>query len=193
MKNFLELYKELEGAVRDNTDLGSVLDYENTLEGVDYERLKVCRIIRNYVQHNSDGESFLAATPEMAGFLNKLIKQISSNTKKVRSVYSRVKALEINEPILNFFINTYDKKLNWFPVVDNGKLVAIIDKEMVFEAIGKKKTESLTIADAFTKKILKESLAAGKFYERDDDATNIDYDAYNIVVEKNIYQGIIYI
>lgn len=68
LEKFLEAYKELEQILRE--DNVSVLDYENSLSEADKEKLKVCRIIRNYASHND--KKFVTCTKEQIKFLEEL-------------------------------------------------------------------------------------------------------------------------
>ena len=64
---FLDEYKTLEGILTKN-NLGTVLDYENNLpEGKDKNKLKLCRIIRNYIVH--EDAKFIVPSTEMVKFI----------------------------------------------------------------------------------------------------------------------------
>lgn len=69
---FLEQYKSLEQILR--TTYGadmSVLNYESKMDTSDSDRLRICRIVRNFLQHNSDAKDFIRPTEAM---LNHLLK-----------------------------------------------------------------------------------------------------------------------
>ena len=75
---FLEEYKKLETAIRNETG-STVLDYENTMQQDLAEKIKVCRIMRNYAQHNADYVRFLAATADMCDFLRDMTKNVEKD------------------------------------------------------------------------------------------------------------------
>lgn len=75
ISQFLAAYRSLETALRTvHPDL-AIRDYEAKLlvgspeEADRGDKLKVCRILRNYAQHNADGMTFIAASPVMTEFL----------------------------------------------------------------------------------------------------------------------------
>ena len=70
---FLESYRNLENELRyDNL---SVLDYENSLKDSNkQEKLKLCRITRNYLSHQDT--CFVEASKEMINFVDSLTTEI---------------------------------------------------------------------------------------------------------------------
>ena len=54
---FLQKYRALEQSL--NPLHMSVLEFESTLSQDDSEALKLCRIMRNYIVHHPNGESFV--------------------------------------------------------------------------------------------------------------------------------------
>lgn len=85
VKAFLQSYSLLEETLKEKTGQ-SILDYENTLNrSNEAEKLKVCRILRNYASHHQDGVQFLSL-PEMTKFLeseNLQFKSIHVTVEKV--------------------------------------------------------------------------------------------------------------
>ena len=62
INKFLEAYKKLETEIRLLNPNDTIYDYENRLSEKDSlkaEKLKVCRINRNFIQHNADGDKFV--------------------------------------------------------------------------------------------------------------------------------------
>lgn len=75
-EKFLEQYKRFESALRDTNTADTVLDYENSLQtdpvnSDTYDKLKTCRIIRNYIQHHPDGAKMFPASSQMTEFIKK--------------------------------------------------------------------------------------------------------------------------
>ena len=91
---FLEEYKKLETAIRNETG-STVLDYENTMQQDLAEKIKVCRIMRNYAQHNADYVRFLAATADMCDFLRNMTKDVEKDRLRAGDKCKKLQALTL--------------------------------------------------------------------------------------------------
>ena len=96
---FLETYKKLEAEIRLLNPNDTVYDYENRLLESDpakAEKLKVCRINRNFIQHNADGSEFMRlVSDKWISFLEQEANAIHSKNDLVKKhIY---KATPINE------------------------------------------------------------------------------------------------
>lgn len=119
---FLDAFKELETELR---GLGlSVLDYENNLpDGTEKERLKICRIIRNYLSHQD--KKFVTASEEMIKFISDLALNARRKTHIVANDLIRQKTVKSNEYLKN--ILPLLVKIN-VPVEDvNGQIIYLLD------------------------------------------------------------------
>lgn len=114
---FIEKYKELEGILR-NSDSLSILQYEETLSASDMERLRICRQIRNYVQHHDDGSIFLTATPAMTVFLESLIQSENAKRGMVKDKLYRLSPLSYDDTLGSGLERYANSKREWMPVVD---------------------------------------------------------------------------
>lgn len=114
---FIEKYKELEGILR-NSDSLSILQYEETLSASDMERLRICRQIRNYVQHHDDGSIFLTATPAMTAFLESLIQSENAKRGMVKDKLYRLSPLSYDDTLGSGLERYANSKREWMPVVD---------------------------------------------------------------------------
>ena len=95
-EKFLNAFKRLENAVVNSSTLNenysrcaSVLDYENILMESDKEKgekLKVCRIIRNYHSHHEDGSKLFPASKAMTDFLDKEAESLEKQELTVEKV-----------------------------------------------------------------------------------------------------------
>lgn len=98
-KEFLDAYRRLEDAISHGTKLKAttVLSYENTLSDQGdteaSEKLKVCRIVRNYMTHHADGTTFLSATPKMTAFIGKQAEKIAALETTAGNVAKRAPVL----------------------------------------------------------------------------------------------------
>ena len=118
---YLEKYKKLEELLKQSQGFHDSIfeletSYNNSKEG---EKLKLCRLVRNYLQHNTD--VFIEPTEEMIKFLDSEIFEIESKFLRVKDQYIRSKAisedLTFKEAIL--LLNTK----NFLPVVNKDNLV----------------------------------------------------------------------
>lgn len=88
---FFAAYRGLETTLRCLQPNATVFDYENKLltsgnsnDAARGDKLKVCRILRNYAQHNADGPAFVAASPAMIQFLDSESERLSEALDTVR-------------------------------------------------------------------------------------------------------------
>lgn len=120
--DFLQQFKILEELLNRVYDGMRVLDFENTLSGDDAEKLKLCRIVRNYIQHHSDGMSFTEPTARMVDFLKTLCVSLRAKEQTVKDIMTPVYPFRFGKIKMNAvgkkFINT---GRCWFPVVDENK------------------------------------------------------------------------
>lgn len=134
---FLNSYRALETELR--FDEKSVLDYENELvanQDPVAEKLKVCRIMRNYMAHNDT--IFLSPSSAQIKFLDRTVDEIRKKSHTVKDEMKRVQLIKPTETI-----KTIVKKLDRNPIipmeVTNG--IYLIDKDIIVHqlALGNKK------------------------------------------------------
>lgn len=132
---FLEAYKGLENELKAN---GLVpLDFENKMsEGTDKERLKVCRIMRNYISHND--VNFLCATLDQIKFIEGLSDKLRKAAHCVKDDMKRVKTIKPTEPLKNIIA-----ALDRYPIVpiETKAGIYLVDKDILIHqmAQGNKK------------------------------------------------------
>lgn len=114
-QNFLEKYKELEGILR-SSDTPSVLQYEETLNTNDTESLRICRQIRNYMQHHENGTQFLTATTAMVNFIHDLIQSENSKNGIAKDRLYRLPAIKPDDTIEDAFGKFLKYEREWLPV-----------------------------------------------------------------------------
>ena len=114
---FLENYKELEKTLAlIGTD---VLNYENIFtNSEDSNKLKLCRMTRNYLQHNND-QSFIEPTDKMIKFLENLNKSLLAKTETNGKKMVKTDKIKID-------IN--DRLDEVLPILAKYKLLLIYDK-----------------------------------------------------------------
>ena len=129
---FLDAFKELETELR---GLGlSVLDYENNLsDGTNKEKLKLCRIIRNYLSHQD--KKFVTASEEMIKFISDLALNIRRKGNIVANELIRQKTVKSTEYLKNVLPLIVKSSV---PVVDkNDQVVYIITNDEYLKWLNK--------------------------------------------------------
>jgi hypothetical protein len=74
---FIEVYKSIESIIRElypDIPEASFKWYEDQQTNIEYSnKLRLCRNIRNFIQHNKGYETFIDVTPEMQFFIEKVL------------------------------------------------------------------------------------------------------------------------
>ena len=125
---FLENYKELEKTLAlIGTD---VLNYENIFtNSEDSNKLKLCRMTRNYLQHNND-QNFVEPTDKMIKFLENLNKSLLAKTETNGKKMVKTDKIKVD-------IN--DRLDEVLPILAKYKLLLVYDKN-AFKGIYKTST-----------------------------------------------------
>ena len=135
-EKFLDAFRALDSELKDQSS--TVLDFENSLKdgSTEKEKLKVCRIMRNYMAHNDT--TFLTASNEQIKFLDAQTAEILKRAHLVKDEVKRVKEIKSTEPIKNV-IAALDK----FPIapIFDKKGIYLVDKDILIHqlAAGAKK------------------------------------------------------
>ena len=133
-EKFLDAFRALDTELK--SDGSTVLDYENSLDTLGQERLKVCRIMRNYMAHNDT--TFLSTTNEQIKFLEDQVTEIRKKAHTVKDEMKRVKTIKATAPIKDV-IASIDK----FPIapIETKTGLYLVDKNNLIHqlAIGNKK------------------------------------------------------
>ena len=148
---FIESYNEFEILLRKEKEMPP-LEYEEHLPPEDMNKLKICRICRNYIQHN--GKDFVIPTEAMVSFIKSLASKIESEITSVKDNMSRVKPLTPKDNITDAAKRL--ERLPFVPVVENDVCIGVITDETIRKACAKN-----------TKKIKDMSLSSIKYTKRD--------------------------
>lgn len=172
---FLDAFRALDSELKDQGS--TVLEYENSLKdgSVEKEKLKVCRIMRNYMSHNDT--TFLTASTEQIKFLDAQTEEVLKRAHLVKDEMKRVKPLKATAPIKDI-IAALDK----FPVcpLETKAGIYLVDKDILVHQLagGAKKIAvpaKLPKYKITTKMTKIEDLTSGTY----------------LVIEKDAYIGII--
>ena len=131
---FIALYKELESLVPEN-----VFSFENTLTGPEQKKLQICRLSRNFLQHEDNHSGFIEATQEQIAFLEQLVYQLKTKDgicKDVMTSLAKYGCVCDTDTILKAAETLSKKKKHCIPVVAQDKtLKGFVAAEDIVQAI----------------------------------------------------------
>ena len=176
-EKFLDAFRALDTELKDQGS--TVLEYENSLKegSVEKEKLKVCRIMRNYMSHNDT--TFLTASNEQIKFLDGMTEEVLKRAHLVKDEMKRVKTLKATAPIKDV-IAALDK----FPVcpIETKAGIYLVDKDILVHQL----------ASGAKKIVVPAKLPKYKTTNKMEKIENLSNGTY-IVLDKNTYIGIIII
>lgn len=127
--NFLDTFSVLDSELK--LENNTILEFENSLDSNSQEKLKVCRIMRNYMSHND--VTFLSVTNEQIKFLNSLTLNIRKKSHIVSDEMKRIKPIKSTELIKNIIMQIVK-----FPIVPiETKLGNLVDTDILFKQLAK--------------------------------------------------------
>lgn len=139
LSKFLEAYKELEQEVRAVNPTWSVYDYELSItDSYRLEKMKICRLTRNYVQHNPDGMKFVDVTDAMINFLKRETAMLHNSRDLVKQHIYKAPFIEPKVSIkdaMDVAIKTKVPEI--IPVVDGGLIQGYITPTQILVAYKK--------------------------------------------------------
>ena len=132
--SFLDAFRALDTELK--YDDRTVLDYENNLNGIEQEQLKVCRIMRNYMAHNDT--TFITASKEQIKFLDKQVTEIRKTSKLVKDLMKKVKPIKATSTMKD--VIALVDKYGYAPL-QVAKNIYLVDKDILVHqlAVGNKK------------------------------------------------------
>lgn len=155
---FLEEYKKLETAIRNETG-STVLDYENTMQQDLAEKIKVCRIMRNYAQHNADYVRFLAATADMCDFLRNMTKDVEKDRLRAGDKCKKLQALTLKMSLKDIVQAFAKTKSEWLCIVDQDNLpYGIYTREMLVAGLATAGRLTSSLSSVYDEKASKKAL-----------------------------------
>lgn len=139
-EKFLETYKKLETTLRKAEQFNSVFEYENSLTDPEIvEKLKLCRLTRNYIVHNENSVDFVAPTSEMISFLAKQCEWAQKRVKTLEDACTIVNTIKASKPITIRMVlkNLNDNDFTFWPVSDEEakKIIGIVDLKTIASAL----------------------------------------------------------
>lgn len=144
---FIETYKELESVIRDEYE--TVRVYEEQLPEVDSKKLQICRILRNYIQHNADYEKFIQISPNMQSFLEEQVYKVQSLKGVLKDAMLSVAKygclFDDTCSVIDAAAILTKKKRNYGIVVNKtGDVIGLLSKSIISDLVGEKAITSTT-------------------------------------------------
>ena len=131
---FIKTYKELENII----DM-SVREYEDSLNDIDSQKLRLCRILRNYIQHNDDYDKYVSITPYMQEFLKSILykEQIKYGTAKEHMIsLAKYGVLSMSDNVaITLALLMKKGRDQTFVIDDKSENVYIVTKSMIADGI----------------------------------------------------------
>ena len=152
-EQFLESYKSLESLLRGVYGSGmTVLNYEE--QSSEPEKLRICRLIRNFLQHTPDGAAFLTPTDAMCRFLRQESVRIAANAEKAKELSYRQTPVKLGYTLRQAGKLFLKSDREWLPVIDdNMVLVGVLTRPVLFELLcGAKNPDEKTLTESVKQK-----------------------------------------
>lgn len=133
-ETFLEYYKALEKTVME-VDECSIFELENQL-GQDSEeanRLKICRLMRNFLSHNNNSDGFVSASHAMIAFLDSETKKELKKKKTAGDISKKIRSISEDDSLQECAGRL--SRVPFLPVTDKeGKLIGCITAKSICSA-----------------------------------------------------------
>ena len=141
---YLEQYKSLEAVLRGilGPDM-TVLRYED--QSSDPEKLRMCRLVRNFLQHTPDAAGFIVPTEEMRRFLKQEAVRVAAQSEKAKDLSYRPAPVKLSHTWQYAFRLFTKSGADWLPVVDDkSQLVGVLTKDALFLALALSSGKDIT-------------------------------------------------
>ena len=194
---FLEKYKSLELALRTyGGDDMTVLKYEDSLTGDDSDKMRISRIMRNFLQHNPNAVGFVQPTQMMIDFIVRQTDLVLAATEKAKDRLFRLGPLKDTMTVHDACRAFLKAKLggHWIPVVNaDGKLLGVMTEAKLVQAMaGASVTSETPLGKAVKKTELAKSLENIPVIFSTDDLAPYAKTGQDVIVLRNgKYSGVI--
>ena len=191
-EEFLNEYKILEHNVKDLSGQ-NIFEYENTLSTDDREKLKVCRILRNYLQHHNDSDDFISINKGMVDYIRSLNIEFDKQYQHVSDKLKKLKAIALDTLLQDSAQQLI--KYDYIPVLNNDKnVIAVFDKNMLNQvvALGAKPTTKFKALIKDNEKLFNKSTSGYLFAKAEERLSRYHESNKIIVVDNNdCYKGVV--
>ena len=101
----------------------TVLGYEEKLDTEQGDKLRICRVTRNFLQHNPSAYGFVVPTEAMIVFLEELVTDLVVKLEKSEPAVYRLPPVKLTGTMRDagkVFVKT---GMSWLPVVDGTAVI----------------------------------------------------------------------
>lgn len=163
LEQFLDEYKAFERAACSSARLSglswtcnatpsidSIFALENYIEDQDIkDKIKTCRMIRNYAQHHPDAASFLAVSQEEISFLHELTREIICLNGVAKDIMVRCATpLTDKNTLSDFALAMISKNLSVYPYTRKDGTFSVLSDNDIIAALGSGATAKQKISTA---------------------------------------------
>lgn len=159
---FIELFKEIENIVcklPNAPEDANFKWYEDMiLDNEKKQKLYVCRILRNYIQHHKDCVSFIEISDDMLKFMQEILIEITSQLNKAEDEMIKLNKIiycTFKDKGLDILKLMTKKKIEYIPLIEDNILVGIISIYDLTDFVLENKTKNLSNFTKFKKNSIK--------------------------------------
>lgn len=159
---FLNQYKSLELFLRlcFGNDM-TILRYEEQLEAGEADKLRLCRNVRNFMQHNPDAAGFVAPTASMLAFLEKLTAGLAVQQEKAADCVYVAPVVKLSGTMRDAAKVLTKSGADWAPVLDKkGCPVAILTRDRLLELMAGTAHWEDTLETLYKPAVMKQSMVS---------------------------------
>lgn len=133
---FLQEYKQLETYTQ-ASEFGTVLNFEQSLTDTEkQEKLKLCRITRNYIVHHADGTEFAAVSDGMIAFIRDLSLSLIADKLKAEDRMSALTPVKMTDTLSGATKKLIKSGLSWIPVTAPQMIyVGVLSTKLILDFI----------------------------------------------------------
>lgn len=190
-EQFLESYKSLESLLRGVYGSGmTVLNYEE--QSSEPEKLRICRLIRNFLQHMPDSAAFLTPTDAMCRFLRQESVRIAANAEKAKELSYRQTPVKLGHTLRQAGKLFLKSDREWLPVIDDKNcLIGVLTRPVLFACLcSAKNPDEKSLSEAIKQKDWTKSLDGYVIQECDAFLSSREF--YRVILLRNgKYSGVI--
>lgn len=190
-EQFLESYKSLESLLRSVYGSGmTVLNYEE--QSSEPEKLRICRLIRNFLQHTPDGAAFLTPTDAMCRFLRQESVRIAANAEKAKELLYRQTPVKLGHTLRQAGKLFLKSDREWLPVIDDKNcLIGVLTRPVLFACLcSAKNPDEKSLSEAIKQKDWTKSLGGYVIQECDAFLSSREFDRV-ILLRNGKYSGVV--
>lgn len=155
---FISKFKEIENLIPklpNATSDSNFKWYEDNIIDIEKKnKLYLCRIIRNYIQHNKDYEKFIKISDDMIKFMENIFQEINnqlSNAETIMIKLNKIDKCSLKDKGLDVLNLMIKKKLEYIPLIENDFFVGIVSIYDLTEFVLDNKSKNLSSFSKFKK------------------------------------------